>query len=731
MTRHDTEIFDETTEDLRWSSGHELSRVIPGSAAQRSDAEDLTWPSAVYPAPSMGYDTLSQHGQLTLNALLAPDLPRPMNAAWTKWPGWQYVWPGALTLGWSGLGFWAHTEPLHPLFAASFGLAGTALMALGALGIAASNTGKRDAEDHPSDTAGTRALLGLGGAAWAGASASGAGFSGIGCMLAFGSLGAAYLAASGWKQLRRHNAIRAVIDYASASNPGPLPSSGLPFPPIALPDNRLPPNPYEHRLRQALSVQGVEDVWFGHPSKVAPDTWRLPFQLGPTSKLSPQALAKKEDQLATNSGARRIEVDPTHGPSGTMTVYDGPDRTDETFTWNGTLIKSVEKPFLFAYDEASRNTEIDFTEHILLTGRTRLGKSALLRYLLVATVECDIVRFGVDCKDGAPGFGMLEPIFTELATDPLDGWAQQFGIKGIAAVRGQWMRRKGIDKWDLADGPRVVQATDELAELILRYPDAAEIFKSNLSLVAASGITYLTATQTPSKAVFGKNTDGRKQFGVRIGFKNDIEANNMVFGGLPGYRVQDLDAAGKLLIASLEHQRPRRHKAVWMDRDPALALVERYEGRMQELDAMSYEGYLAAKEAFADAINAGQNPLETFEPPPIGGGGGGLRTGRVVDSSQAQDRRPPLRLVTNYPGTDEPIELKHLALWNLLGSYGAAGTTAMELAAQQLDGFTSESNVRKQLRAWDARGFITSMKDGRAERWWRIDVVDEPVRKDA
>src|SRR6185312_932638 len=135
------------------------------------------------------------------------------------------------------------------------------------------------------------------------------------------------------------------------------------------------------------------------------------------------------------------------------------------------------------------------------------------------------------------------------------------------------------------------QATDELAEMILRYPDAAEIFKSNLSLVAASAITYLTATQTPSKAVFGKNTDGRKQFGVRIGFKNDIEANTMVFGGLPGYRVQDLDASGKLLIASLEHQRPRRHKSVWMDRDPAVALMERYEGRIPELDAMSYEGY--------------------------------------------------------------------------------------------------------------------------------------------
>lgn len=728
--RYDAEELTYPPEQIRRNDDFPQNRV----ASATPEESAMTWPSAIWQGQG-GYDA-NRHGMLTLNALLAPDLPRPQSPnAFFGWPGWTHVWPGLAAGAWAGFGFWAHTEPLHALMAAGFGVAGTVLLALGATGTAASNMVVRDADAEPADRAGTRFLLGLGGAAWAGAASTGAGFSGIGCMLAAGSVAAAYGGKWAWGQYARHRAIRAVIDFAAASNTGagPLPPTMMPVP-MALPDNRLPPNPYEHRLRQAVSVQGVDDIWFGHPAKVAQDTWRLPFELGPSSKLSPQDLAKKEDKLATNSGARRIEVEPTHGPKGTITVYDGPDRTDETFTWSGDLIKSVEKPFLIAYDEAGRNTEIDFTEHILLTGRTRLGKSALLRYLLVATIECDVVRFGVDCKDGAPGFGMLEPIFTELATDPLDGWAQQFGIKGIAAVRGQWMRRKGIDKWDLADGPRVVQATDELAEMILRYPDVAEIFKSNLSLVAASAVTYLTATQTPSKAVFGKNTDGRKQFGVRIGFKNDIEANNMVFGGLPGYRVQDLDAAGKLLIASLEHQRPRRHKAVWMDRDPAVALMERYDGRMQELDAMSYEGYLAAKEAFAEAINAGQNPLETFEPPPIGGGdggGGGLRAGRVVDSAQARDRRPPLRLVTNYPGTSEPIELKHLALWNLLGQYGADGAVATDLVKHELDGFTSESNVRKQLKWWLDRGFVEAVKDGRPNRFWRPDVVDELQRKDA
>lgn len=731
MTRHDTGDAWGSTEDLRWSSGHDLNRVIPGTVLEQDDTEALTWPSAVYPAAGAGYDRLSQHGQLTLNALLAPDLPRPMNAAWTQWPGWQHVWPGALSAAWSGLGFWANTEPLHPLFAAGFGLAGTVLVALGALGIAASNAVDRDAEAQPSDTSGTRALIGLGGAAWAGAAASGAGFSGIGCMLAFGSVGAAYLGASGWRHFRRDRAIRSVIDYANATNPGPLPSGGLPFPPVALPENRLPSNPYEHRLRQALEAMKINGTWFGSPMRVADDTWRLPFQLPPGANLSPEQLAKKEDVIKSNARARRIEIEPTHGANGVITVYDGPDRTADNFPWNGNLIKSVEKPFPAGFDEAARPTEIDFTEHILVTGRTRMGKSAFLRYLMCATLECNIVRLGIDCKDGAPGLGMLEPIFYKLATDPLDAWRMQFGIKAISAARGIRMRERGTDVWSLDDGPRVVSVIDELIELTLRTPEAAEVLKSNLILTAASKITLINAAQAPPVSVWGKDTTARKQHGKRIGFKNDAEANPMTFGGLREYRLQDLDAAGQFLISSLDHMRPRRNKAVFMDIDPAMQLVERYADRLPQLDAMSAEAFEKGMADFDDAIAAGQDPLEMFEPPPSGGGGGRRRTSRAQVVEDSGGGRPALRLVTNYPGTEEQIELRHLALWNLLGSYGADGATAMELAAKQLDGFTSESNVRTRLRAWADRKFIESVKDGRAERWWRIDLADEQVRKDA
>lgn len=111
----------------------------------------------------------------------------------------------------------------------------------------------------------------------------------------------------------------------------------------------------------------------------------------------------------------------------------------------------------------------------------------------------------------------------------------------------------------------------------------------------------------------------------------------------------------------------------------------------------------------------------------------------AVPSDAAPESQPaispsPSKIVRitapTYPGGAD-MEIKFRELWSLIGNYGTDGATAMELAAKQLDGFTSESNVRKQLRAWSSRKFIKSVKDGRAERWWRIDVVNTPARNDA
>lgn len=108
----------------------------------------------------------------------------------------------------------------------------------------------------------------------------------------------------------------------------------------------------------------------------------------------------------------------------------------------------------------------------------------------------------------------------------------------------------------------------------------------------------------------------------------------------------------------------------------------------------------------------------------------------IAQSDTASEGVPPqppkpvkvLRLA--YPdGTD--MEFKYRELWDLLGSYGADGAFATDLVSKQLDGFTSESNVRKRLRVWVNRGFVSAVKDGRADRFWRLDVVNIDRQKSA
>jgi hypothetical protein len=711
--------------DPRWDGNTELSRVASPQAPQvySQDQESvLTWPTAIFNGQARPVD----HGMLTMNALLAPDLPRPALPDWTQWPNRLHIWPAAAAIPWSLLGFWAHSEPMHAWFAAGFLTAGVGLIGLGALGTAAGNTVAREADSEPADRAATRGLMAAGLASVSGAAATGGGFSGIGCMLAAGTLAAGYGGYFGWRRHNRNQAIQSVIAYAAASNPGSLPP-GMPLPRMALPSIT---SPFETRILNGLEEMRVTGAWVGPPRRIADDVHSLPFELSAGASMSPEALAKKEAVLANNIRARRVEIEPTFGARGVFTIYDGPDRTDENYEWDGTMVASVEKPFIIAYDDAGRRGEIDLTEHILGTGKTRMGKSALTRTILCSTLEAPMVRIGVDCKDGAPGLGLFEPVMHKLATDPLDGMRIQFGIKAIASARGKLMREKGLDEWDLRDGPRVLVTIDERAELTRRFPQAAKILESNLQLVAAAKITYLDDTQTPSSPVFGKNTDARHQYGIRLGFHNESTANQMLFGGkasTDGWRLERLDGVGKFLMSSLNHRRPRVYKALWTPRDVAVELVDKYADQVQQLDTLSAEAFEAGMAAFDEAMAAGLDPFEAFEPPPGGGGG----RDAIDEADDFHNGRVVLSLVPTYPNSNEAIERKEQPLWNLLGGYGSKGAFATDLAAEGLENYKSESNVRKQLNVWAKRGYVTPEKDGRAERFARVDKQDRTDRREA
>jgi hypothetical protein len=729
FTRHDAD-GDEDYEPVqdRWDGGHEMARVASLSDANpftRTQNNAVTWPTAVFSGQNQPVD----HGILTLNALLAPDFPRPTLPPWTQWPDRLHLWPAVATIPWSAFGFWAHSEPMHALFAAGFLTVGLGLLAVGALGVAAGNAIAREADAEPQDKAGTRILLAAGLASVSGGAATGGGFSGIGCMLAAGTLAAGYGSYFGWKRHNRNLAVQAVIAYAAASNPGPLPS-GAPLP-VAAPQG--PSNPFEARIQGALEAMKIEGTRIGSPQRIASDVWRFHCELARGAG-SPQALAKKEEILASYmEGPRRVEIEPMGGNRFVLDVYSGPDRTDEIYPWDGTMITTADGVVNISYDDAARPLGIDLSEHILVTGKTRMGKSALERLLLCATLNAPIVNFGFDAKDGAPGLGMFEPVMHYLATDPLDGVRMLFGTKAIGAARGRLMRDKGVEEWNADLGPRIVAYIDEGAELTRRAAEAAVIVQSNLQLSLASWITIVYGTQTPSGPVWGKNTDARHQFGKRIGFHNEATANNEVFGpgaAGAGWRLQDLDGKGKFFLQSLECPRPRKRKALWVPREEAVELIERYASRRQELDAMSAEAFEAGMAAFDEALAAGEDPFASLDPTPGGGGPGRGKQDAIDVAQDFATGRAFLSLVPKYPD-NEPIEAKHQALWDLLGKYGADGALATELVTYELKDFTSESNVRKQMKTWVARGYVVAEKDGRADRFARADKQPGADRKEA
>jgi hypothetical protein len=523
----------------------------------------------------------------------------------------------------------------------------------------------------------------------------------------------------------------------------------MPLPPLALPG---PANPYEARIQSALEPLKITGTWLGSPRQLADDVWSIPFELPSGANMSPEALAKKAAVLANNAKARRLEVEPTHGPRGVFTIYDGPDRTDEDYPWTGTTITSIDQPALIGIDEAARPAKQVLIGRLLVAGASGSGKSQFLNSLLLSTLPCmDLVRIGVDCKPGAPELGPYEPVMHYLAKDPMYAMAVLYGIREVIKERGQILSEKSapselnedgipVRKWKYEYGPRIAVVTDEVAELVRWEPGAPKLLESNRQLGRFVAVDPWDAMQGPSAGAFGGNTDGRQQYDIRIGFQSEGVVNNMVFGqgaSGEGWRLERLDGIGKFLISAAGAKKPRPIKGLVSDDRTVADQVAYWAPRVSGMDERSTEAFQRGFDAYLAEL---AEKTEKGGPPvPTGGGPGGGMPDPIDVAEDHHHGRPLLWIVPKYPDDASidlehrglPIEAKHRAMWDALGSYGSGGTFAMDLAAKRMDGFTSESNVRNLLRFWLDRGYVISEKDGRAERFVRVDRLAHGDRREA
>lgn len=234
------------------------------------------------------------------------------------------------------------------------------------------------------------------------------------------------------------------------------------------------------------------------------------------------------------------------------------------------------EPVLLGVDRFLNPVWLDLAyNHTLVAGSSKFGKSTLVRSIVVQLADRpDVVLYGIDMKPGAPELTPMLPILQDLATTAEQAHALLDWLKQELAERGQILATAGDQEWDPQKHgrPAIWVIEDELAELVRQGDDgpwkktpASKKNESLLALLRFAGIHKLSATQQPSRKVFGGTTDARGNYTNRLSTRmNDADHRRFVFGNTPGWEPGKLDQPGKFLLQSPVHQVAAPYKGMWL-----------------------------------------------------------------------------------------------------------------------------------------------------------------------
>ena len=244
-------------------------------------------------------------------------------------------------------------------------------------------------------------------------------------------------------------------------------------------------------------------------------------------------------------------------------------------------------PVLLGVDRFLNPVYLDLAyNHTLVAGSSKFGKSTLTRSIAVQLADRpDTVLYGMDLKPGAPELTPMLPILQDLAATPEQAHALLDWLQQELGERGQVLARAGDQEWDPAKHgrPAIWIIEDELAELVRQGDDgpwkkqpASKKQESLLALMRFAGMHFLSATQQPSRKVFGGTTDARGNYANRLSTRmNDADHRRFIFGNTPGWEPGKLDQPGKFLLQSPVHQVPAAYKGMWLTGDEFRAEVAR------------------------------------------------------------------------------------------------------------------------------------------------------------
>jgi len=259
--------------------------------------------------------------------------------------------------------------------------------------------------------------------------------------------------------------------------------------------------------------------------------------------------------------------------------------------------------------------------HAIFGGSTGTGKSGGLNVLMANLTACpDVVIWAIDLKKGME-LKPWAPCIGRLATTPEQAAALLRDAAAILQARAELLAATGRRVWEPSpDMPALVIIIDEYAELADDAQDAMGYADSIARLGRAVAVTLVAASQRPTQKAMGQGAV-RSQMNLRICFRvRERRDVDLILGqGMlnAGWHAHTLNAPGKFLISSPEHDTPRRARAyLATDQDVAEAAARRVPSRPQ-LDEVSRGAIQSASDPGTswDEGHADANERHQEEPP--------------------------------------------------------------------------------------------------------------------
>ncbi|WP_326640125.1 cell division protein FtsK [Nonomuraea fuscirosea] len=442
-------------------------------------------------------------------------------------------------------------------------------------------------------------------------------------------------------------------------------------------------------IAQAVGLAGsrvqsaIVDLW-GY-------RFRLGLGLGQTVEDALTAVPRLESALGTTRGGVRVQPVASKKANRADVRVIETDPHADAIAWPGPTITSITQPVKLGLFEDGMPVRVPFLRrHGLFAGISGAGKSGGVNVLLGDLTACqDVILWAIDLKRGMELLPWSSCI-NRLATTPQEAETLLADAVIILDGRADDLTRRGERVWEPSpERPALIIIIDEYAELASEAPHAINYADSIARRGRAPAVNLIAATQRPSKEAMGKSAV-RSQMDVRLCFRvREPRDGDLILGqGMvkAGWHPHKLDAPGKFLISSPEHDIPRRARSYLLDDAGVAETAERHAEHRPSLDAVS----LAALDAAASAAE------------------------RYADTPTDDGRTSPRHARQSAPKRGDSV------LWTVLHDAPENGITVDELKTAT---GMSRPTIYRRLSQLENDGRVRQVSRGR----WRARLDPDPA----